>query len=172
MRAMNPPRATTVDLDQLTPDEMAGLTEREFRLVVNADLRKDASNERVRGHVPPWITEALRGPHAPRRLAVLRAMLANVEGQIEMKTNAYELAKAEAPNDPAVTAEHHRELTGPLRFRAALLEAMPEAEYLVSNRIDELERAIRAHRQAIEADDTLVPSTADEALWAMIFERP
>lgn len=154
-----------VDLEQLTPEGLAVLPERLFRIVVNTDLRKDASNERVRDHVPEWITDALRGPLAARRLAVLKAMLANVEGQIEMKANAFEEAKAKGRDDAAT---HHHELAGPLRFRSALLEAMPEAEYLVSNRIGTLERAIAAHRATIEADDRLTPSSADTILWATL----
>lgn len=155
-----------LDLRQLTPEALAALPERQFRMVVNADMRKDASNERVRDEVPQWITDALRGPLAARRLAVLQAMLANVEGQIEMKVNAFERAKAETGDTAEVTATHHKELASPLRFRSALLEAMPEAEYLVSNRIDELERAIAAHRTAIEADDEVSP--ADRVLWALL----
>lgn len=157
-----------VDIEALTPEELAKLPERQFRIVVNADLRKDASNERVRGHVPGWITDMLRGSLAGRRLAVLKAMLANVDGQIEMKTNAFEKAKAEGRDVAEATAAHHQELANPLRFRAALLEALPEAEYVVTDRIDTLERAIRAHRQATQADDTVSPSTADEALWAFL----
>ena len=157
-----------LDLNQLTPETLAALPERQFRIVVTADMRKEASNERVRTDVPKWISDELRGPLAARRLAVMRAMLANVEGQIEMRTNAFERTMAQTPDSPKAVATHHEELAGPLRFRSAVLEALPEAEFVVSNRVGELERAIAAHRAAIEEDDNVEASPADRALWATL----
>lgn len=171
MRAMSDASRDHIDLDLLTPETLATLSERDFRLVVTADLRKDASNERIRGHVPPWITATLRGRLAARRLAALQGMLANVEGQIEMRSDRFEVSKVEAVSDEdlrTATGAYYRDLSGPKRFRSALLESLPEAEQLVNDRINQLERAIRAHRQAIEANPKLSPSVIDEALWAMI----
>lgn len=171
MRTMNDDSRDSIDLNELTPQILATLSDRDFRLVVSADLRKDASNQKIRGYVPEWISEALRNEHMARRLATLQAMLANVDGQLDMRKDKLELAKLDISTEQeerAVVGAYLRDSAGPKRFRSALLEAMPEAEYLVNNRVVILERAIRAHRKATKGDPKLSVSVADEALWAML----
>lgn len=142
-------RDINIDPFTLDRDNLDGLDEPEFRQVVATDLRRTASNRSIRTTVPGWLTEALRGPLAERRLAALYQMLASVECQLEMM-------------DP------DRDRTSALRFRAALLEALPEAERLAHGRAHRLEGAIRAHRDATVADPTIEPGTADTALWSLL----
>jgi hypothetical protein len=169
MRAMTTPSRSTTDLDQLTPEALAHMPEREFRQVVTADMRRDASNERIRQNVPAWISDALRTTHVERWVATLHAMLANVEGQIALKQNALEEAKAKGgPGLDDAIAKHHQDLRSPLRFRSALLETLPDAERLHKGRVHTLEAAIRAHRKATLADLEIEPSPVDHGLWALL----
>lgn len=169
MKPMASPSRNTPDLDQLTPEALATMSEREFRTIVTADMRRDASNERIRQPVPTWITEALRTTHVERWLTTLQAMLANVEGQIELKRNELEVAKAKGNADlDETTARLHQELRSPMRFRSALLETLPEAERLYGGRVRTLEAAIRAHRKATQADIEIEPSPVDHGLWALL----
>lgn len=161
----------TVDLSLLTAERLAELPEREFRQVVDADLKQTASNDKLRAPVPGWLSRALRNECVDRWVAALRAMLANVESQLELREDSYRLALAEAETDSerrAVTADYERGILGPKRFRAALLEAMPEAEMMLEGRVRLLERAIVAHRRTIEADVSMEPSEADRALWSIL----
>jgi hypothetical protein len=170
MKAMTSPTRTSIDVATLTPDALATLSERDFRVVVTADMKRDASNERIRNEVPAWITHALRHDYVERWVASLRAMLANIEGQLAQRDNTLEQAKAELDEVELRerTARHFKELTGPLRFRSALLEALPEAERLLEGRVSTLEAAIRTHRATTEADDTVDPSHADRLLWSSL----
>ena len=141
-----------VDLDNLTPRSLAELDEQEFRHVVDCDLRRHARSDRVRRQsVPRWITEALRTQHVERWVTALHAMLASVEGQIELRRAAGEA-------NPV----------GPLRFRAAIREALPEAERLLNGRVRVLEGAIRAHRKGTQADTSIEPADIDRALWSVL----
>lgn len=144
-----------VDLTKLTPEALAELGELEFRFVVDADLRRNARSTNIRRQdVPQWITDALRSrQHVERWVAALRAMLSSVESQLARRR-----ANGESNQDVAKT----------LRFRAALREAMPEAEALLGGRVQELERAIQAHRAATEADRTIAPSEIDQTLWSVL----
>jgi hypothetical protein len=158
-----------LDLEQLTPETLAALDDWEMRNVVSADLRRRASNEKVRTTVPPWISEALRGELFDRWITALHQMLASVTSQLEVMENEHEEALANGARVNAEKARYHGARTGPLRFRAALLEAMPEAERLLEGRRTRvLERAIQAHRKATIDDESVSPSVADWALWALI----
>lgn len=141
-----------IDLMDLSPDNLGDLEEIEFRYVVDCDLRRNARSPRVRQQaVPVWISEALRTRHVERWVTALRTMLASVEGQIELRRAA---------------GDAHP--TGPLRFRAALREALPEAERLLEGRVHLLESAIRAHKHGTETDITIEPAPIDRALWSVI----
>jgi hypothetical protein len=170
MTAMARAERAELDLDQLTPEALAALDDWDMRTVVSADLRRRATNERVRTEVPEWISEALRGELFDRWYTALQQMLASVNGQLEVMANEHEEALA-APG-ARINQEkgrYHGARTGPLRFRAALLEAMPEADRLLEGRRRRvLERAIQAHRKATIEDESVAPSVADWALWALI----
>jgi hypothetical protein len=144
-----------IDLAALTPETLAALDEREFRFVVDADLRRNARSTYIRRQdVPPWISDALRSPQLiDRWVAALRAMLASVDGQL-----AHRRALGENNQSVAKTA----------RFRSALREALPQAEALLGGQLQRLEQAIRTHREATEADETIEPSEIDRALWSVL----
>lgn len=146
---------TYIDLTKLTPETLAALDERDFRFVVDADLRRNAQSTNIRRQdVPSWISEALRSPALVERwVASLRGMLESVDGQI-----AHRRALGETNQTLAKTA----------RFRSALRQAMPEAEALLGGRIQRLEQAIRAHREATEADKSIEPSEIDRTLWSVL----
>jgi hypothetical protein len=145
---------TFIDLARLTPDALAALDEREFRFVVDADLRRNATSRNIRRQdVPVWVSRALRTDHVERWVAALQSMLESVEGQLDQRRLA---------------GEDDRALSKVARFRSALLEALPEAEALLGGRVQELEHAIAAHRRAVEADDSMDPSPADATLWAIL----
>jgi hypothetical protein len=170
MSAMARAERTELDLEQLTPETLAALDDWDMRSVVGADLRRRSANERVRTEVPAWISATLRGELFDRWYTALQQMLASVNGQLEVMANEHEEALAA----PGVrinqeNGRYHGARTGPLRFRAALLEAMPEAERLLEGRrMRVLERAIQAHRTATIGDESVSPSVADWALWALI----
>lgn len=144
-----------IDLTALTPAALAAMDEREFRFVVDADLRRNARSTNIRRQdVPQWISEALRSPPLVERwVASLRSMLESVEGQL-----AHRRALGENNQSVAKTA----------RFRSALREALPEAEALLGSQLQRLEQAIRAHRDATEADGTIEPSEIDRTLWSVL----
>jgi hypothetical protein len=144
-----------VDLAKLTPQTLGELGELEWRFVVDADLRRNAHSKNIRRQdVPQWISDALRSrEHVERWVGALRAMLSSVDGQLARRR-----AAGESREDVAKT----------LRFRAALREALPEAEALLGGRIQELERAIRTHRDATTADETIAPSEIDFTLWSVL----
>jgi len=145
---------TYIDLSKLTPDALAALDEQDFRFVVDADLRRKARSSNIRRQdVPPWISEALRTTHLERWVATLRAMLASVDGQLAQRR---------------ANGENNQSVARTARFRSALREALPVAEALLGGRVSELEAAISAHRQAVTADTTMDPSTADLALWEIL----
>lgn len=151
---MTPMTRTYIDLAALTPDALAALDEREFRFVVDCDLRRNATSGNIRRQdVPQWISEALRTTHLERWVAALHAMLASVEGQLAQRR---------------LQGEHGHALAKATRFRSALLEAIPEAEALLGGRVRELESAISSHRATIEADETMEPLPADKTLWAIL----
>jgi hypothetical protein len=142
---------TFIDLAELTPETLAALDEREFRFVVDADLRRNATSRNIRRQdVPAWVSQALRTSHVERWVAALRSMLVSVDGQLAQRRLA---------------GEDRQALAKISRFRSAVLEALPEAEALLGGRVQELEAAIATHRRAVEADDTMDPSTADTTLW-------
>lgn len=170
-------RQPRVDLSTLTPGRLGELGDDEFRWIVDADLKRRASNENVRTAVPGWVSDALRSTHLEQWVMTLRRMEASVEGQLEMATNEYERDKArlrsEANDDvesklAQLTYAYHQRRAGPLRFRAGVQEALPEAESLYTGRLRHLEEAIRAHREASLDDDQLEPADFDRRLWSLI----
>lgn len=157
-----------VDLAVLTPAALAELPDREFRAVVDADLKRGATGT---APVPAWISTALRGPLVERWLAALQAALANVDSQIDLKERSCNVHVADVTSEieaQKLRTECERSLLGPRRFRGALLEIMPEAVRLREGRVRLLEAAIRAHRDVIEADASVGPSLADETLWSFL----
>lgn len=151
----------------------------EFRGVVDADLKRRASNDNVRTQVPEWVSDALRTEHLERWVMALRQMLASVEGQLELRANEFERDRAELqaqvlrgdPNGELRLADlaafYHRQRNGALRFRAAVLEELPEAESLHEGRVKRLEDAIRVHRLAVEAS-TEDDEDIDDRLWSVL----
>ena len=156
---------TTVELSTLTPDSLAALNERQFRIVVQEDMKRNAANEKIRrSDVPEWLSRALRETHVERWVSCLEAMLASVEGQIALKEIELEQAKAGGTDVNAVL----NTMGAPTRFRSALLEVLPEARRLAEGRVMRLEEAIIAHRSAVEADVSVSPSAADRRLWTIL----
>lgn len=153
-----------IDLDALTPESLAALDDREMRDVVTSDLLRTASNQAIRTQVPAWITEALHGPLVERWVTALRQMLESVDAQLELLANEHNEALAQGANRDAETTRFRQARTKPLRFRAAVLEALPEAERLHAGRVGQLEAAIRTHREATLA----AKATVDEALWSVL----
>lgn len=161
-----------LDLTQLTPETLTALNDWDMRSVVAADMRRHASNERIRTTVPSWISEALRGPLLDRWHTAMQQMLASVNSQLEVLENQHEQALAYGAPGNQERGRYHTARTGPMRFRAAILEALPEAERLLQQRQEEtLAEAIRVHREATRNDATISPSVADEALWAMLDQK-
>jgi hypothetical protein len=161
---------TYLDLADLTPATLDTLGEREFRSVVDADLKRTSAN-RNHQEVPQWISLALREAHVERWLTALHAMLASVQGQLELWDHDFERRKADCDNERElrqITAEHHQAQTGRVRFRTALLEAIPEATRLHEGRVLILENAIRTHRTAILADNTIEAGSHDRLLWSTL----
>jgi hypothetical protein len=157
-----------IDLGVLTPASLTELPEREFRAVVDADLKRGATGT---APVPAWISAALRGPLVERWLAALQAALANVDSQIDLKERSCSVHMADATSEAEarqLATECERSLLGPRRFRGALLEIMPEAKRLREGRVGLLEEAIRTHRDTIKADTSVGPSLADETLWSVL----
>lgn len=154
-----------VDLDALTPASLADLDDAAMRVVVNADLLRTASNRAIRTDVPEWICEALRGPLVERWVTALRQMLASVDSQLEILASEHNEAIALGTNRDAETARYYRARSKPLRFRAALLERIPEAERLHTGRVHLLESAVRAHRRGTPPDSA---TALDEALWSIL----
>lgn len=154
---------THVDVDALTPKALASLDDAEMRVVVNVDLLRSASNRAIRTDPPEWIADALRGPLVERWLTALRQMLANVDAQLELLASEHNEAMARGVNAEKERARYFRARSKPQRFRAALLEALPEAERLCEGRVWLLETTIRAHRNL-----TTEPTDADRVLWAVL----
>jgi hypothetical protein len=64
--------------------------------------------------------------------------------------------------------ENNQSVAKTARFRSALRAALPEAEALLGGQVQRLEQAIRAHREATEADRSIAPSQIDHALWSVL----
>ncbi len=158
-----------VILSELTTAELAALPERQFKVVVDADIRRGAIHQPQR--VPAWVSDALRNEHCSRWLATLRAMLASVDSQLDAADIEHRarltVASSEAERD-RLSEKHHEITKAAVRFRSALLVDLTEAEALLQKRATKLEAAITAHRNAVVADPTIEPSAADRDLWAVL----
>jgi hypothetical protein len=161
----------TIDLSLLTPGTLDQLSDDDFRLVVDADIKKASSAVQP---VPDWVSHELRGPAVDRWHMTLKRMHASVEHQLDAKTAEYEAEKArlrlqgEDIKLEELNVRHFQKRSQSLRFRSGLTDVLMEAEGLASRRASRLQEAIRVHRQALLDDNTTEPSPADLTLWAVL----
>jgi hypothetical protein len=167
----HPPTRVSVDLDHLTYADLAALDYREFRAVVDADLKRDTPGAQP---VPAWISDALRGAFVDQWLTTLRQMLSSVQLQLDLKASDYDglMTELQGSSDTAraqrATEDYRKDRAGRLRFRGAVEEAVIEAETLYAGEIRRLTTAIKIHQEATLEDDYIEPNASDKALWATI----
>lgn len=167
MNVTMPPRIP-LDLHRLTPGDLREASQSVFVRVVDADLKR---NSRAEGkQVPEWITEALRGEHLDRWRVALQRMLTQVNGRLQVMATEWEANEVslQGPARRNAHEEYMRQKVRSERFRQGVLDTLAEADALYETRLDELESAIRAHRDEVEADSTIDPSAADQRLWATL----
>jgi hypothetical protein len=76
------------DFSNLTVDTVDALADSEFFELVNADLKRNATNSP--GQVPIEVSRSLRGGrHAKRRLEILKQILISVDGQLLSRQSDY-----------------------------------------------------------------------------------
>lgn len=94
----NPDRRATVDANRFRPEDLPGLSDEDFRAVVDADLRRKAPKSGVT--LKPDLIEALRSPAvAPRWFAMLLRMQKSVDGQLGARENDYQGERARIDMD-------------------------------------------------------------------------
>lgn len=144
------------DLDPLTDDE--------FKLVVDADLRRHSTTER--NQMPDRLAEELRTPkYVERWLSTLLRMEANIESQLEvgaadfeanlavLRTKALQLGQAGdhafgsevAIEIESLRTEHQRKRASILRFKGGLDKTIIEARQIL-NTVLPFETAATAER--------------------------
>lgn len=159
----------SIDLSSLTPGTLDQLPDEEFRMVVDADVKRaSASMQRV----PEWVSRELRTTVVDRWYSTLKRMHASVDHQLETKAAEFEGEQARlglldetGTKVEELKVRHFQKRTQSLRFKSGLTDVLLEAEGLVNARAARLQEAIRAHREALLADDQTEPSDADETLW-------
>ena len=130
--------------------ELLTMDDKEFRQVVDQDLRKDSSNKRARAELPEGVSKALRDPDVAKRwLNHLSQMQRTVEGTLaareaesESKRSSIrqQIFEAEASREPtahlrALLEEEKKNYlysrAGTLRFKSGLDETALEARAIV-----------------------------------------
>lgn len=128
------------DLDALTDDE--------FKVVVDADLRRHSVSER--SLMPERLADELRSPqHRERWLSILLRMEANIQSQLDVRATDHEAALAElrlnhlaaggVPDNARISVqietlrtEYLRKRATALRFKGGLDATLIEAQHLVA----------------------------------------
>lgn len=190
---------TQFDVRRLSASDLDGLTDSQFRDVVDADLRRRVNPDGI----PAEVSEALRSRvHVHHWMRVLQGILRSVDGQLRAADDEYESIagplQARVDHDEAgarqelvdLTSEYRRRRASRERFRTGVEEHIVVAEQIIAEeraeladsdvaaerdgyarRILELERAIRAHRKAALADlNDEEPAPYETALWAALDE--
>lgn len=159
----------TIDLSQLSPGTLDTLNDDDFRLVVDADVKRASASMQP---VPEWVSRELRTTVVDRWYSTLKRMHASVDHQLESKAAEFEGEQARlglldetGTKVEELKVRHFQKRTQSLRFKSGLTDVLLEAEGLVIARATRLEDAIRAHREELLADDQTEPSAADEKLW-------
>lgn len=167
MSATMAPRAP-LNLSELTPEDLRAASQSVFVRVVDADLKRNSRNQGK--PVPAWITEALRTEHMDRWRVALGRMLTQVNGRLEVLATEFEANEHRLDGRALADAEEEylRQKVRSERFRQGVLDALAEADALYRTRLGELESAIRAHRDAVVADESIDPSAADQRLWGTL----
>lgn len=130
--------------------ELLAMDDKEFRQVVDQDLRKDSSNKRARADLPEGVSKALRDPDVAKRwLNHLSQMQRTVEGTLAAREAESEskranirqqIFEAEANREPtahlrALMEEEKKNYlysrAGTLRFKSGLDETWLEARAIV-----------------------------------------
>lgn len=130
--------------------ELLAIDDKEFRQVVDQDLRKDSSNKRARADLPEGVSKALRDPDVAKRwLNHLSQMQRTVEGTLAAREAESEskranirqqIFEAEANREPtahlrALMEEEKKNYlysrAGTLRFKSGLDETWLEARAIV-----------------------------------------
>lgn len=131
-------------------DHLLEMSDKEFRDIVDQDLRKDSSNKRARAELPEGVSAALRDSRvASRWLTHLSQMQRTVEGTLaareaESESKRADLRRAviEAEDNLEPTAHLRAKLeeekknylytrAGTLRFKSGLEEVLLEARAIV-----------------------------------------
>lgn len=196
--------AARFDVRRLAPSDLAGLTDTEFRQVVDADLRRRVNPEGLSERV----SRALRHPDNLNRWhATLTGIARSVEGQLTAASDEFEAVEATTlarieqiragrPESPQISqlqvelaaqrSDYLKKKAGRERFKTGVDEHIVVAAQLLSGQRDEmydsvvaaerdrharkirrLERAIRDHQTAVQADlgEDEEPTEYEEALW-------
>lgn len=181
-------RTMIFDPSTATPDMLAGLAEAEFRIVVDADLRRRIKPDGL----PEAVSKALRSPaHLERYHTTLESIAQFTEDQLQILDESFDRQRADASPGQLVElrAEHERRRRATERFRSVVTDYLASAGALLAEnrralvpagliaerdaharRILELERAIKAHRTAVHHDLGAgeEPTPYETALWAML----
>jgi hypothetical protein len=139
--------------------DLSGLSEDDFREVIDALLRNEAD---------PATTEELRRPPLVERTrTALQAMAVSVSSQLDARAADIDTLQTERRGGEGLSddqmyrfeLDYARWRASALRFRGHLLEVLAG---LPTSRVEHLEQAIRVHRDAIGDEG----DPADRALWA------
>lgn len=176
------------------PFELTGLSDAEFRAVVDADLRRRVSPDNLTKET----SMALRSPENNERWhTTLLGIRASVEGQLRSADDEYEMQRLALEADigripptqstrlaamyeesNALRKEYLSKRAARERFLTGLNEHVVAAEASLgqgsadrdARRVRVLEQAIEAHRRAVlqDLDDGEEPAQYEELLWAVL----
>lgn len=150
----------------VSPDvDLASLSDQEFRAVIDGYLR---------GDVPETTVQMLRGPLLERVIDTLQAMIRSVTTQLDARAHEpkeneilLRLGRITQTDVDMKDLEYGKWRVSAVRFRGRLEEALATHERMLRRtRVEELERAIAAHRDARLG----TASTADQRLWSVLHD--
>lgn len=154
-----------LNLQAMSSNDLRDASQGLFVRIVDADLKRNSRNDG--NEVPGWITHALRTEHLDRWRVTLHRMLTQVEGRLRVLAAEWEASEPALQGQAREEkrAEYLGQKVRSERFRSGVLDALAEADMLYESRVGVLEEAIRAHRDEVDADDSIDASAADERLW-------
>lgn len=169
---------TRFDPKVTTPEALPGLADAEFRMVVDADLRRRRDPQGL----PEGVSKALRSPeNLERWRSTLQSIVRFAEAQIRIMEESISRQSHEGER---ARLEAKRASTA--RFRSVVLDYLTTADTLAAEqsgdnvilaerdnyarRVLALEHGIRAHRKAAKDDllDDEGPASYETTLWALL----